>query len=111
MKIFLVTNSLSDPTKETFEEVSKQRFKKIERLVPTTDEGEPELRLSAEKDGSDFLVHADLRTFKNGNFLAKTRNRDLRLAISECAKELKSVMAKNKDKSVTRKKNKNVQSS
>lgn len=106
MKIFLVTNSLSEPTRETFEEVSRQRFKKIERLVPTTEEGEPELRLSAEKDGSDFLVHADLRTFKNGNFLAKTRNRDLRLAISECAKELKAVITKNKDKSVTRKKSK-----
>jgi ribosome-associated translation inhibitor RaiA len=108
MKTFFVAHSLSEPTIDTFEEVSKQRFKKIERLVPTTLEGEPELRLSAEKDGSDFLIHADLRTFKNGNYIAKTRNRDLRLAISECAKELKSIIAKNKDRIVSRKKSQEI---
>lgn len=103
MKIFLVENSLSDPVKEIFEETSNQRFKKIEKFAGNGGE-EPELRISANRDGSDYVIHVELHTFKYGNFIVKTKNRDIKTAVNEAAKEMKAVLSKEKDKTIGRRK-------
>ena len=97
MKLIFVANSLTDPTRETLEEVSKKTFKKLVRLLD--DEGkEAELRISAEKEGSEFTVSVDVRTFKNGSYFTKATDFDLRKAINECSSELKTIIRREKDK-------------
>lgn len=95
MKYIFVAPGLTEPTHETLETYSKKMFKKILRLL---DERETEsiLRISAQKDGDEFVVTADLSGKES--VLSKESNRDLRRAIEKVSTELKSLLAKNKDK-------------
>lgn len=101
MKLIFAANTLTEPTQETFEEIAQKSFRKIERLIDENPEQEAEIRISVEKNGNEYLVTTELRTFKRGNHITKTNDRDIRKAVNEAAKELKSILRKDKDKKVT----------
>jgi ribosome-associated translation inhibitor RaiA len=100
MKMIFVSNSVTEPTRETFEEVSEKRFRKIEKLLGNESDREPELRLSLAKEGNEFVVSAELFTFKNGNHISKSKSFDLRQAIQEASEDLKKILGKQKDRSL-----------
>lgn len=104
MKLSIVAHSLTNATRETMEDVANKSFKRLSRLVVQDNNKEPEVRISAEQEGKEFVVTAELHTYKIGNLISKCRNRDLRIAINDCSKELKMILSKEKDKLVSRRK-------
>lgn len=99
MKYLFTAPDLTPPTYETLEEQSFKAFSKIERLLK--DYNESSLRISATKDGDEFLITAELSTFDN--FVTKEKNRDLRYAIDSVAKEIRTQLIKKKSKKGLRK--------
>jgi ribosome-associated translation inhibitor RaiA len=100
MRISYSANSLQDATKETLEEATQKFMQKIHRLIDNGSE-EPVLRISVEKEGKGdiFDIHAELVTFnRHGILNARTKHRNLRLAVSEVSKDLKAQLSRDKDK-------------
>lgn len=102
MKFTFSAPSLTEPTRQTLEEFTKKSSKKLERLLGDLEDIVPELKITAENDSKEFSIKIELFTHKKGNYLIKSRNRDLRKAINEGIKELKSLIAKEKDKGTGR---------
>jgi ribosome-associated translation inhibitor RaiA len=98
MNYIFVAPGLTKPTYDTLEEYAKKRFQKIERLIVKDANPEDTIRISVNKDGDEFVVTVELTNKEN--IIVKRNNRDLRRAIDIVSSELKSLLAKDKDKRI-----------
>ena len=98
MHYIFVAPGLTKPTYDTLEEYAKKRLKKIERLITRDANPEDSIRVSVNKDGDEFIVTVELNNKEN--IIVKRSNRDLRRGIDIVSSELKSLLAKDKDRRI-----------
>lgn len=91
MKFQFVAPALSTPTFETLKEHAEKAFIKLSRLVKE----DIVIRISVQKDGNYFKILCELQ---DRNLIAHSHDRDLRKAINDVVKDLKTLIIKRKEK-------------
>lgn len=91
MKFQFVAPDLSSPTFETLQEHAHKAFAKLTRFLHE----DIVIRISVQKDGKFFKILCELNS---KSLIAHSHDRDLRKAINDAAKDLKTLILKEKDK-------------
>jgi len=91
MKFQFVAPELSSPTFETLKEHTQKAFAKLTRFLSE----DIIIRISVQKDGKFFKIICELH---NKSLIAHSHDRNLRKAINNVARDLKTLVLKEKDK-------------